>query len=429
MLHLEEIQMEVDIRKYDMHNKTMTRDQSNKKLLVLHVPGVAENRPSVLRGDHLRVSKAEDKEQPITVYKGYVHRVELERVKLGFSKKLLQNFINNMKFNVEFTINRFPLRMQHRAVELAVKHCLGEVLFPTGSHARDKPLPQPQPQLSLYDRKLEKNPEQRTAVQRIVAGVSKPAPYLVFGPPGTGKTVTLVEAIKQVHKTHPSAHILACAPSNSASDLLCERVQEHVGLHQLYRLYANSRDPGTVPKSLQKCCNWDESQDCFVFPSKKTLMGYKIIVATVVTAGRLVSGGLPSGHFTHIFIDEAGHAVEPECIIGMAGLLHAEAGQLVLAGDPKQLGPILRSPLAMQYGLGISLLERLMLDNPLYQKEEKSGRFNNKFVTKLLRNYRSHPAILKIPNELFYDGELQVFADKELRNSYCNWEHLPKKVR
>ncbi|KAJ8360337.1 hypothetical protein SKAU_G00168620 [Synaphobranchus kaupii] len=424
LLHLEEIQMEVDIRKYDMHNKTMSQDKRNKKLLVLQVPGVAENRPSVLRGDHLRVTKAEDKDQPITVYKGYVHRVELESVKLGFSKKLVKNFINNMKFNVEFTINRYPLKLQHRAVELALRHQLGDVLFPTGS--RGTPLPLPQAQLSLYDRKLEKNPEQRTAVQHIVSGVSRPAPYLVFGPPGTGKTVTLVEAIKQVHKNHPSAHILACAPSNSASDLLCERVQEHVGPHFLYRLYASSRDPGTVPNSLQKCCNWDARQDCFLFPSKETLMGYKIIVATVVTAGKLVTGGLPEGHFTHIFIDEAGHAVEPECIIGMAGLLHSETGQLVLAGDPKQLGPILRSPLAMQYGLGLSLLERLMQDNPLYQKEDKSGRFNQMFVTKLLRNYRSHPAILKIPNELFYDGELQVFADKELRNSYCTWEHLPK---
>ncbi len=50
----------------------------------------------------------------------------------------------------------------------------------------------------LKDRKLEENHEQMSAVQHIVAGTSRPAPYLVFGPPGTGKTVTIVEAIKQV---------------------------------------------------------------------------------------------------------------------------------------------------------------------------------------------------------------------------------------
>lgn len=53
---------------------------------------------------------------------------------------------------------------------------------------------------------MEGNLEQHTAVCNIVAGVSKPAPYLVFGPPGTGKTVTMVEAIKQVGLVLASVH-------------------------------------------------------------------------------------------------------------------------------------------------------------------------------------------------------------------------------
>uniref|UniRef100_A0AAQ5Y6T4 RNA helicase n=1 Tax=Amphiprion ocellaris TaxID=80972 RepID=A0AAQ5Y6T4_AMPOC len=414
LLHLEEIQMEVDIRKYDLHNQPMTLDQSNRKLLTLRVPGVAENRPSVLRGDCLRVSKSGDTEQPITVYTGYVHRVELDSVKLGFSRRLVQTFISNMKFDVEFTINRFPLKLQHRAVDLAAQHQLGEVLFPSGvriySHFT----------LRMFNRKLENNPEQHAAVQRIVAGSSKPAPHLVFGPPGTGKTVTLVEAMHQVSRADPSAHILACAPSNSACDLLCERLMVHMDSHQVYRLYASSRDPSTIPKNLL-------GQDSFVFPVKEILMKYKIIVTTMITAGRLVSGAIPVGHFSHVFVDEGGQAVEPECIIAIAGLLSAEKGQLVLAGDPKQLGPILRSPFALQHGLGLSLLERLMKHNALYQKSADSGHFDTRFVTKLLRNYRSHAAILKIPNELFYENELQVFADQWEREAYCSWEYLPKK--
>ena len=74
-----------------------------------------------------------------------------------------------------------------------------------------------------------------------------------------------------------------------------------------------------------------------------------------VSFPRLVSACFPRNHFTHIFIDEAGHATEPECIIPVADLLdpnHHRGGQLVLAGDPKQLGPILRSPIAQKYGLG-----------------------------------------------------------------------------
>uniref|UniRef100_A0A8C8IBZ3 RNA helicase n=1 Tax=Oncorhynchus tshawytscha TaxID=74940 RepID=A0A8C8IBZ3_ONCTS len=381
-----------------------------------------ENRPSVLRGDCLKVAKSEDKVQPITVYTGYVHRVELERVKLGFSKRLVQSFISNTRFDVEFTINRFPLKLQHRAVDLAEKHQMDEVLFPSGSGVQTTHMPK----LSMFNRQLENNPEQHAAIQRIVSGASKPAPYLVFGPPGTGKTITLVEAMNQLNRVDPLCHILACAPSNSASDLLCERLLGHMDPHCVYRLYASSRPLSTVPQNLLKHCNWDASQDSFVFPTKEVLMGYKVIITTLVTAGRLVSGGIPVGHFTHVFIDESGQAVEPESIIGIAGLLHPEEGQLVLAGDPQQLGPVLRSPLAMQYGMGISLLERLMKDNPLYQKDGEFGHFDSRFVTKLLRNYRSHPAILKIPNELFYEKELQVFADQWDRETYCNWEHLPK---
>ncbi|XP_015197664.2 putative helicase mov-10-B.1 [Lepisosteus oculatus] len=424
LLHLEEIQMEVDIKKYDMEGQTMTEDPQNKKLLILHVPGVAENRPSVLRGDHLLVSKSDDHVEPITKYKGYVYKVELERVKLGFSQKLLHMFIPNMKFDVSFTFNRMPLKLQHRAVEMANKNGLGKVLFPTASEAPDQNLPDLRAR--LFDQNLESNPEQYRAVQCIVAGVSKPAPFLVFGPPGTGKTVTIVEAIKQVHRLDPSSHVLACAPSNSASDLLCQRLIRHIDHHQVYRMYASSRDPNSLPIDLLNCCNWNPTRDCYVNPSKEELMKFRIIVTTVVTAGWLVSGGIPPGHFTHLFVDEAGHAVEPECIIGMAGLLDGHRGQLVLAGDPKQLGPILRSPLAITHGLGVSLLERLMTTNPLYQKNVNTGQYNGIFVTKLLRNYRSHPAILKIPNELFYDGELQVFADEILRSTYCNWEHLPE---
>uniref|UniRef100_A0A7N9ANR7 RNA helicase n=1 Tax=Mastacembelus armatus TaxID=205130 RepID=A0A7N9ANR7_9TELE len=407
LLHLEEIQMEVDIRKYDLHKQTMTQDQSNRKLLTLGVPGVAENRPSVLRGDCLRVSKSEDTVQPITVYTGYVHRVELDSVKLGFSKRLLQTFISNMKFDVEFTINRFPLKLQHRAVELAVKHQLEEVLFPSGAAVTNLSMPK-------LRSGLENNPEQHAAVECIVAGSSKPAPHIVFGPPGTGKTVTLVEAMNQVSRVDPSAHMLACAPSNSACDLLCERLMVHMNPYKVYRMYASSRDPNS------KYCNLDPTQNGFVFPEKEVLMKYAVIVTTMVTAGRLVSGGIPVGHFTHVFVDEGGQAVEPE-------LSELSNGQLVLAGDPKQLGPILRSPFALQHELGLSLLERLMNHNTLYQKCLDSGHFDTRFVTKLLQNYRSHPAILKVPNELFYENELQVHADQWDREAYCNWEYLPKK--
>ncbi|KAG8450883.1 hypothetical protein GDO86_003231 [Hymenochirus boettgeri] len=430
LIYFEEIQMDFDIRRYDQINQKMELDSRNKRLLVLHVPGVAESRPSVLRGDHLFVTLSDDRGKPkIISYKGYVHRVELEKVKLGFSQNLLRIFLKGLLFDVSFTFNRLPLKIQHRAVDLANERKLSEILFPVSSHGKTIVDSQ---HLSLYDKILEGNPEQYNAVRHIVSGISRPAPYLIFGPPGTGKTVTLVEAIKQVVKCISNCHVLACAPSNSAADLLCERIMKHVDHREIYRIIASSRDFQTVPEYIKPCCNWDKNKSSYVFPSKYELKNHKVIITTLVTAGRLVSANFPKGHFSHVFIDEAGHAVEPECVTAIAGILdvvdekgNVHGGQLVLAGDPKQLGPILRSPVAIEHGLGVSLLERLMTQNELYKKV--NDLYNPTFVTKLLRNYRSHPNILKIPNELFYDDELQVAADEIVSHSYCNWEKLPRK--
>ncbi|NXQ88794.1 M10L1 helicase, partial [Nyctibius grandis] len=430
LLHLEEIQLEVDIRRYDMQDVPMVQDRA---LLVLDVPGVAENRPSVLRGDHLFAHLSSERDlSPLVQYKGYVHGVELEKVRLGFSSKLMKKFVTNLRFDVTFTFSRLPLQVQHRAAALAMQRGLASLLFPSASC--HKSLFDGTFQPRWFDRKLEANEEQRRAVTHIVTGMSRPAPYLIFGPPGTGKTVTLVEAIKQVWTCFKDAQILACAPSNSAADLLCQRLIKDIAPRYVYRLMASSRSYQEVPADIRPCCNWDERQSCYVYPSKEQLGRYRILITTLVTAGRLVSANFPPGFFSHVFIDEGGQAVEPESAVAIAGLLSAmdpetnpNGGQLVLAGDPQQLGPILRSPLAIEHGLGVSLLERLMLHNPLYEKS--SAGYNPQFVTKLLWNYRSHEAILRIPNELFYDSELKACESDELdvRSLYCAWEELPKK--
>lgn len=66
---------------------------------------------------------------------------------------------------------------------------------------------------------------------------------------------------------------------------------------------------------------------------------------------------LDNSFFTHVFLDECGQAVEPEALIPVAGLLNPEnkfGGQVILAGDPKQLGPVLQSPVACEVGPGYS---------------------------------------------------------------------------
>ncbi|KAI0241225.1 putative helicase mov-10-B.2 [Lamellibrachia satsuma] len=295
LLHCEEIQMHRDIRNYDMRGVTMTRCRENRRLLTLKVPGLAEKRPSVLKGDWLfvRSCDAKGKADGTKEFKGYVHNTCLNEVWLGFNESFLHNFVENSKFNVRFSVNRYPARMHHRALKLAGNR-MNSTLFPTTATATiweepkhvNNELTVQNARQHFKDTRLLGNVQQVEAVCNIVSGRSRPTPYLVFGPPGTGKTVTIVEAMKQVLRVVPSAHIMACAPSNSAADLLAERLLLHVPAAQLFRLNAGSRSIITVPECIKACCNIDRHTRAIFYPSKKDLMKYKVIITTLVTAGR-----------------------------------------------------------------------------------------------------------------------------------------------
>ncbi|XP_067932453.1 putative helicase MOV-10 [Watersipora subatra] len=437
--------MKVDIGHYTLEEVSMRLD-SRTGLFRLTVPGLAENRPSVLRGDRVFVS-------PLPIcgqkYEGYVHNVTLTELFLGFNKRLSKMYIANMRFRVEFTINRLSLKLEHRAVSWAGAHSdlgLEKVLFPAAQDRIPPFLPLLQTDLRCYERKVENNNEQLKAVLHIVCGTSRPSPYLIYGPPGTGKSFTLVEAIKQVFNRFKESHILVCAPQNAAADLLAGRLLDHIPKDAILRLNALSRAYGDIERKVQEVSNYksvsgvasravrhglsgkSKQGDMQVeYPNKDVLKKKRVIVSTLVTSGRLVSADL-SSHFTHIFIDEAGHATEPETVIPLAGLLDtqmANGGQVVLAGDPQQLGPIIRSNIASDRGLGQSLLERYM-SMELYSRG-LSGEFNPDYVTKLVRSFRSHPDILEVPNTCFYDNELIAHADKMQRERFCNWEGLPRK--
>lgn len=105
--------------------------------------------------------------------------------------------------------------------------------------------------------------------------------------------------------------------------------------------------------------------------------------------------------FDYVFIDEAGHAQEPEALIALS--LIKMNGASVIAGDPFQLGPIVLSQLANDFGLGKSLLERLF--DELIDK--KNQEFDERFITKLNISYRSDERVMMINNRLFYDNELR----------------------
>lgn len=82
---------------------------------------------------------------------------------------------------------------------------------------------------------------------------------------------------------------------------------------------------------------------------------------------------------------------------------------IVLAGDPKQLDAVTKSEQAKELGFRTSFLEHLC-EYKRYQRDENTKQFNSTYITQLVRNYRSHPSILKLPNELFYNNTLKAVA-------------------
>ena len=149
-------------------------------------------------------------------------------------------------------------------------------------------------------------------------------------------------------------------------------------------------------------------------------------------------------HFKHVFIDEAGQATEPETCTALAGIISADVGQLVMAGDPQQLGPIVRSSLAVKYGLSVSLLERLMTGAPYTNPE--TGNRDSRCVTKLIRNFRSvvlrlltrshyclllrsHKSLLALPGQLYYRDELVPCAESALVDNCLEFKGLTETSR
>jgi len=423
LLHCEQWQEERDIRYFDMVGVTLKMER-NSGLVVLEIPGLQENRPSVLRGDKLFVRETG---KGLKEYEGIVHTVGEQVVWLGFSDKLIPRLKVGMLWDVRFSVSTFPISNMHRAVKLAQSLSLTKSIFPSSNF----PPPLLTPDLQFFDKNVETNPEQLSAVQAIVTAKSGVAPYLVFGPPGTGKTVTLVEAIKQVWKLSTNTHIIATAPSNTAADLLATRLAKDIPTVDMLRLHASSRSRETVPDSLRPVSNLTDAG--YVFPPMTQLAKYRILITTLVTAGKLVSAMFPPNHFQHVFIDEAAQATEPETMVALAGIISPNisyqsvaASQIVMAGDPKQLGPIVRSVIADNNGMSISLMERLMA-NPPYSNT--SNGYDKRCITKLTRNFRSHAALLALPARLFYSNELIPCGDKSMVESCLQFPGLTEAGR
>ncbi|KAJ3714461.1 P-loop containing nucleoside triphosphate hydrolase protein [Lentinula raphanica] len=413
LLWTEEFQMERDLEYYDINDAPLSR---YGQFYYVSVPGLAEKRPSVLVGDRILVHPRDSR--PGDWFSGGVHLVRKEEVGLKFHRSFVAS--PSDRFLVRFKLNRFPMRRQHQALDTAFSQ--DRVLFPTDLHL-PKTIPRrfAPPTLRWYNPLIANNPPQKQAVLSIAFREPGSMPFIIFGPPGTGKTVTMVEAILQVLATNPTSRILACAPSNSAADLITARLASaHLKPTELFRAYAPSRNKDDVPTSVAPYTHQTRDGH-FSVPPMSRMMGLRVIVTTCVSASITSGIGMPRGHFSHIFVDEAGQATEPEVMIGIKSLADSSTN-VILSGDPKQLGPIIRSSVARVLGLETSYIERLM-NREIYDEVKGYGRS----VVKLVKNFRSHNAILKFPNERFYRGDLECCGDPKTINFYVNSQHVARK--
>ncbi|KAL2912277.1 hypothetical protein HK105_208268 [Polyrhizophydium stewartii] len=451
LLWAEEIQMDIDIKEYSLAGATMQQLPSG--LYALRVEGLAENRPSVVRGDTVLVRKAGS--QTAFCFQGRAATVTLDEVHLAFDRKFDQTFVQGMKFDVEFSYGRIPVRRMHSAVSAPMRIISNFDLdfdkinvAKMAAESVDKLAQARAFKFHPFNRLVADNEEQNRAVSIITLGLHAPFPFLLFGPPGTGKTVTLVESIKQIFSRDRNSRILVCAPSNSAADLLLERLATTVGRADMFRLNALERSqPSSFTGLDEFSCKPTSGRSAYTIPPLDRLLRFRIIVSTCCAAASLAGVGVPGDHFSHIFVDEAGQALEPEIMIALNTFAQPTTANVVLAGDHKQLGPILHSRLAKHFGLGVSLLERLMgyiaphdiaypdrvrkrhhprlrVSDVGAQRDEYAAAVSVLSV-KLLNNFRSHGDILHVPNGMFYGGELRECADRLVTCQYLSWPELP----
>jgi ATP-dependent RNA/DNA helicase IGHMBP2 len=253
---------------------------------------------------------------------------------------------------------------------------------------------------------------------------------LVHGPPGTGKTTTLVAAI--VELTKGEATVLVTAPSNAATDLLTLRLaaaglqtvrvgnigrvdeetirytleaqvashpeSKHVRKVRIQaaeqrrkaQKYRHRRDrEGREKRAMygreaRELSSWaNQLEDRLV---DQVLSGAQVICCTLVGAAHPV---LKSRTFRTVVIDEAAQALEPACWIAIA-----KASRVVMAGDPFQLPPTVKSVSAARGGLSVTLLEKCL------------QRFSDQHLLEV--QYRMHRQIMQFSNDRFYAGSLQA---------------------
>lgn len=289
--------------------------------------------------------------------------------------------------------------------------------------------PMPRAEVSEVYANPKLNASQNKAVNTIL---SDQLLSLLHGPPGTGKTTTLIASIQALLQ-HRSGQILVVAPSNTAVDLLSEklsqvgvsvlrignpvRVSEHLqeltldaqvnthpankerkNLEKQARAYMDmaqkyKRNFGKAEREQRKALyqearkirsEIDGIQDYII---DDILGKVQVITATLVGANHHT---IRDRHYHTVIIDEAAQALEPACWIALL-----KADKIIMAGDHCQLSPTVKSPSNTRQGLSITLFEKLIKRFPEH-------------VVLLDTQYRMHEQIMTYPSRILYNGQLKA---------------------
>ncbi len=278
------------------------------------------------------------------------------------------------------------------------------------------------------------NSTQETAVNKVLCARDV---AIVHGPPGTGKTTTLVEAIYET--LHREPQVLVCAQSNMAIDWISEklvdrgvnvlrignptrvndkmlsftyerRFENHPLYPELWSIRKNLRElNGRGRRGSYEEREGVRSRMSRLRDRATTLeiqINAELFDSAHVIASTLISSNhrlLNGRHFGTLFIDEAAQALEAACWIAIR-----KADRIVLAGDHCQLPPTIKCYEAARQGLERTLMEKIVENKP-------------SVVSLLKIQYRMHEDIMRFSSNWFYNGELE--AAPEIRHrGILDWD-------